>query len=109
MAGLPDCTEWVQLVLLKILLDYETSDIQQVENILDRMLSRLSHINPAIVFYASKVIIKFSKNLTDETLYRGVLRKLSSPFASLMLGKPDFVYVLLKNFQILVKVEKKHL
>ena len=78
--------------------------MNQIENILDRMLSRLSHINPAIVFYSSKVIIKFSKKLKDETLYNGVLRKLSSPFVSLMSGNHAFVYVLLKNFQVLVKV-----
>ena len=107
MGGIPDCTEWSQLVLLKILLDYDTDKMNEIENILDRMLSRLSHINPAVVFYASKVIIKFSKKLKDETLYRGVLRKLSSPIVSLMAGKPEFVFVLLKNFQVLVKVKLK--
>lgn len=106
LSGLANCTEWTQLALLKTLLEYDTDDMTQIENILDRMLSRLSHINPAVVFYSSKVIIKFSRKLKDETLYRGVLRKLSSPFVSLMSGEPEFVYVLLKNFLVLVKVTK---
>lgn len=104
LSGLSNCTEWTQLALLKSLLEYDTDDVAQIENILDRMLSRLSHINPAVVFYSSKVIIKFAHKLQDETLYRGVLRKLSSPFVSLMSGEPEFVYVLLKNFLVLVKV-----
>jgi AP-1 complex subunit beta-1 len=108
LSGLSDCTEWIQLVLLKILLEYDTDDMNQIENILDRMLSRLSHINPAVVFYSSKVIIKFSQKLKDETLFRGVLRKLSSPFVSLMSGNHEFVYVLLKNFQVLVKVRNRY-
>ena len=109
LGGLSNCTEWTQLALLKILLKYDTDDLNQIENILDRMLSRLSHINPAVVFYSSKVIIKFAKKLKDETLYRGVFRKLSSPFVSLMSGENEFVYVLLKNFMVLVKVRYKSL
>ena len=87
--------------MLKILLEYDTDDMEEVENILDSMLSRLTHINPAIVFYASKVILQFSNKLKDQTLYRGVLRKLSAPLTSLMSSSNEMIYLLLKNFQIL--------
>lgn len=103
LKSLSDCTEWGQVCLLKELYLYETEDEKEVENILDRMLSRLSHINPAVVFYASKVIIKFSALLSDDTLRRGVLRKLSSPLVTLLGGSQSMVYVILKNIQIIIK------
>ena len=103
LRSISDCTEWGQVCLLKELFQYETSNPKEVENILDRMLSRLSHINPAVVFYASKVIIKFSNKLSDDTLRRGVLRKLSSPLVTLLSGSQSMVYVILKNIQIIVK------
>lgn len=101
LRGLPETSEWSQINLLKIILQYDTDEIDEIENILDSMLSRLSHINPAIVFYSSNVIIKFAKKLTDQTLYRGVLRKLSSPLGSLMSSSNEMVYLLLRNFQII--------
>ena len=104
LGGISNCSEWGQINFLKILFDFETENKAEVEDILDRMLSRLSHINPAVVFYASKVIIKFAQKLEDQTLYRGVLRKLSSPFVSLMSSSNEIVYVLLKNFRIIAKV-----
>jgi len=46
--------------MLEILSSMEIKDTKLAEIIVDRCLSRLSHINPAVILSAIKVILKFT-------------------------------------------------
>lgn len=70
--------------------------------IIDRMLNRLSHINPAIVLSASKVILKFSQSLDSPKLVEGLCRKISGSLVAIMGRSPEIVWVFLRNVEILL-------
>lgn len=70
--------------------------------IIDRMLSRLSHINPAIVVSASKVMLKFSKSLESPKLVEGLCRKIAGSLIAVMGRSPEIVWVFLRNVEIML-------
>ena len=70
--------------------------------VIDRMLNRLSHINPAIVVSASKVILKFSKSLDSPKLVEGLCRKISGSLIAVMGRSPEIVWVFLRNIEIML-------
>ncbi len=58
--SLPECNEWGQVSILEILCHLDIKDSKMSEIIVDRVLSRLSHINPAVIVAAIKVLLKYS-------------------------------------------------
>jgi AP-1 complex subunit beta-1 len=59
LAAVNDSYEWGQIYILEAIATYETSDSKESENIIERVLPRLSHNNPAVILSAVKVILKF--------------------------------------------------
>jgi hypothetical protein len=70
--------------------------------IIDRMLSRLSHINPAIIVSATKVMLKFSKSLESPKLVEGLCRKIAGSLIAVMGRSPEIVWVFLRNVEIML-------
>lgn len=70
--------------------------------IIDRMLNRLSHINPAIVMGASKVMLKFSKALESPKIVEGLCRKIAGSLVAIMGRSPEIVWVFLRSLEIMV-------
>lgn len=64
------------------------------------MLSRLSHINPAIILSASKVILKFSGSLENAKIVEALCKKISNSLISILSRSPEIVWVFLKNIEI---------
>ena len=64
--SLPECSEWGQVSILEILCIMDIKDLKSAEYIVDRVLSRLSHINPAVIVAAIKVILKYSLVLNNQ-------------------------------------------
>ncbi len=79
------------------------SDAALAEVIIDRVLSRLSHINPAIIVAAAKVILKFSLVLNNDKIVEAVCRKISSPLTSILNLSPEIAWTFMKNAEILVE------
>ena len=63
LIALEDCIEWGQIFILDFIMFYTPKDMKETEQIIERVLPRLSHINPCLVFSAVKVIIKFTEHL----------------------------------------------
>ena len=100
--ALPECSEWGQISILEILSGMETQDARLAELIVDRVLSRLSHINPAVILSAIKVILKFTLVLKNKKIFEGICKKLSSPLISLLNSGDELSWILLKNINILI-------
>lgn len=64
--GLPECSEWGQVGIMEVLSQMEIKDPKIAEIIVDRCLSRLSHINPSVILSAIKVILKFTLVINNE-------------------------------------------
>ena len=48
LAAVNDSNEWGQVYILEAISLYEVGDAQQAENVIERILPRLSHNNPAV-------------------------------------------------------------
>lgn len=75
--NLADSSEWGQFFVLEILSGFKITDKKLAEFVVDRTLSRLNHINPAVVLTAVKVILKNAIVLDNKLILEGVCRKLS--------------------------------
>jgi len=89
--------------LLDILAAQTINDPALAETIVDRVLSRLSHINPAIIVSAAKVILKFSLVLNNDKIIEAVCRKISSPLTSILNSSNEVAWTFLRNAEILVE------
>jgi len=79
------------------------SDAALAETIVDRVLSRLSHINPAIIMSAAKVILKYSLVLKNDKIIDAVCRKISSPLTSILNSSNEVAWTFMRNAEILVE------
>lgn len=70
------------------------------EVILDRVLARLSHINPAVILSASKVLLRFAKELGNDKITEGICKKVSAPLISILNGPPEMSWIFLRNLQL---------
>ena len=77
LAAVNETYEWGQIYILEALATYETSDSKESENIIERVIPRLSHNNPAVILSAVKVILKFIDQISNSELMKGVIKKLS--------------------------------
>ena len=58
LAAVADCNEWGQVYILEAISLYEIKDAAQAENVIERVLPRLAHNNPAVILSAVKVVLK---------------------------------------------------
>ena len=58
LAAVADSNEWGQVYILEAISLYEVSDVTQAEQIIERVLPRLAHNNPAVILSAVKVVLK---------------------------------------------------
>lgn len=64
----------------------------------DRVLPRLSHINPSVVFAAVKVMVRYLDFLEGEEFIKNLSKKIGTSIISLVsMGTPENQYVLLTN------------
>lgn len=75
--------------------------------VVDRVLSRLSHINPAVVLGSVKVLLKYAQILNQPRITAGVVAKISAPLTTLLSASSECVWVLLRNIQVLIEQHPK--
>ena len=72
--------------------------------VIDRVMPRLSHINPAVVFGAVKVIVRYLDFLEGEELIKNLSKKIGTSIVSLVsMGNPETQYVLLTNITYIIE------
>jgi vesicle coat complex subunit len=77
MAALNDCTEWGQIYILTCLAEYEPAD-GEADMIVEKVIPRLQHANPAVVMAAIRVLMTYFNYASEETS-RLMTRKLGPP------------------------------
>ena len=87
---------------MEALSTYETSESREAENIIERVMPRLTHNNPAVILSAVKVILKFIDMIGNADLMKGVVKKLSSPLISLLSFEAEIQYVALRNISFIL-------
>lgn len=65
LTAVNDCHEWGQITVMDYLVNYIPENSKEAEMIVERVLPRLSLINPAVVFSGIKVVLKFMDFITS--------------------------------------------
>ena len=84
LAAVNDANEWGQIYILEAISTHESTDSKESENIIERVLPRLAHNNPAVIMAAVKVVLKFMENISNTELMKGVVKKLAAPLVTLL-------------------------
>eukprot|EP00871_Galdieria_phlegrea_P000675 jgi/Galph1/1608/GphlegSOOS_G278.1 len=100
---LNDCSEWGQVFIIDTISGYIPSGEQEAENMIERILPRLQHANPAVVLSSIKLIIKNLKYIQSTEFSRMVRKKLGAPLVTLVSTEPEVQYVALRNINLLVR------
>ena len=90
------------MFVLEILSGFKITDKKLAEFVVDRTLSRLSHINPAVVLSSVKVILKNTLVLDNKPILDGVCKKLAQPLITLINESNECSWTLLKNISLLI-------
>ncbi|KAL0226621.1 hypothetical protein P9112_013945 [Eukaryota sp. TZLM1-RC] len=107
ITALDSCTEWGQISLIDVLVDYAPENGNEASMLIERLLPRLQHRNSALVLGAVKLILRWSNYLEASELSI-IEKKLTPPLVSLMSGTAEIQLVVLKSLQLIVG-KKPHL
>ncbi|KAL4461506.1 hypothetical protein ABPG74_016130 [Tetrahymena malaccensis] len=98
-----ECNEWGVIYILDALAVYRPDDTKEAEDILERVIPRLSHQNPGVILSATRVIMKYLDYLTDPEMVINYCKKLTSPLISLLNMEPEIVFIALKNINLILQ------
>lgn len=98
-----ECNEWGIIYILDALAIYRPDDSKEAEDILERVVSRLSHCNPGVILSATRVIMKYLDFLNDPEMVINYCKKLTSPLISLLNMDPEIVFIALKNINLILQ------
>lgn len=98
-----DSNEWGQIYILEAIASHEPENSKEAENIIERVLPRLAHNNPAVILSAVKVVLKSIDVLNAGDLKKGVIKKLAAPLITLMSCEAELQYIALRNISFVVQ------
>jgi AP-1 complex subunit beta-1 len=96
LMALAESNEWGQIYILDTLAMFTPKKPKQAEDIIDSVLPRLNHANPAVVMSAVKVILKFLELIESGDNIRSYCKKMSNSLMTVMMAGPEIQYVLLR-------------
>ncbi|KAF1745090.1 hypothetical protein MXB_746 [Myxobolus squamalis] len=104
LTAMNECTEWGQISILECLSRYDCQSENEAQSICERVTSRLSHSNAALVFSAVKVLLKAIVLLGPEnSLMSQILTKISPPLITMLSLEFEIQYVALRNINLIVQ------
>jgi vesicle coat complex subunit len=110
LVAINECMEWAQVFILDFLSKYSPKDEKEAEmyinhllRIIDRVIPRLSHINPSVVFSSIRLIVRYLDFLSNEDLIKNLIKKLAPSIVSVVsFTSIETQYVVLKNIQYII-------
>ena len=102
LAAVADSNEWGQVYILEAISLYEVADQAQADNIIERVLPRLAHNNPAVILSAVKVVLKAVDVLPAGTAKKEIIKKLAAPLVTLLSCEAELQYVALRNINFVL-------
>lgn len=95
LSALAESNEWGQIFILDSLANFNPKKSKHAEEIIESVLPRLNHVNPAVEMSSVKVILKFI-DWVEEEKKRNYCKKVSSSLMTVMNSCPEIQYVLLR-------------
>jgi len=103
LRALNECTEWGQVFILDAVAGYEARSGEEAETIIERIIPRLQHANPAVVLSAVKVILKNISLIQNMAVAVSVAKKLAPPLVTLLSAEPEIQYVALRCINLVIQ------
>lgn len=103
LRALNECTEWGQVFILDAVAGYDAADGDEAETIIERVIPRLQHANPAVVLSAVKVILKNISVIENMEVAVAVSKKLAPPLVTLLSAAPEIQYVALRCINLVIQ------
>ena len=91
--ALNETNEWGQVYILESIINYKPKDQKEAEEIIERIMPRLQHANPAVVLGAAKNILHFLESVMESDGKTVLLKKLGAPLITLLSAEPEIQYV----------------
>jgi AP-1 complex subunit beta-1 len=86
---------------LEALSTHDAADAKEAENIVERVIPRLSHNNPAVILAAVKLILKNLDEINKDQK-KAVSKKLAAPLITLLSCEPEIQYIALRNINFVL-------
>lgn len=93
--ALNDTNEWGQIYILEGIVNYIPKGDVEAKEIIERILPRLQHANPAVVLGATKNVLHFLNSVDSSEKKDEILKKLSAPLITLLSGEAEIQYIAL--------------
>mmetsp|Transcript_21766 Transcript_21766/g.22669 ORF Transcript_21766/g.22669 Transcript_21766/m.22669 type:complete len:1000 (+) Transcript_21766:12-3011(+) len=103
LSALNEANEWGQVFILDALVNYVPKKDSYAEDIIESVIPRLSHENPAVVMSAVKVILKFLDKIENNETAKNYCKKVSNCLMTVMMSSPEIQYVLLRSLHAIVQ------
>ncbi|CAN8063503.1 unnamed protein product [Agarophyton chilense] len=102
LSALSECTEWGQVFILDAIASYKPATSEEADRMVERIVPRLQHTNPAVVLAAVKIIVELMPMLDSQEKRDFLVKKMSAPLISLLTVQPELQFVALRNFTLLL-------
>ena len=106
LLALNEANEWGQIYILDGLMNYKKNSGKKAEMIIEATIPLFSHINPAVIMSAIKVVLKFLDYVEDEKKVQNYSKKLSLSLITLMDSVPEMRFLLLRAMHCII--QKRH-
>ena len=103
LTALNETNEWGQVYILECVHKYKPKSQKEAEEIIDRIIPRLVHNNPAVVLGGVKNVLKFLDFIKNEDQVKTISRKLAAPLLTLLSAEPEIQYVALRNISFILQ------
>lgn len=103
LSALSECTEWGQVFILDAIAAYTPSDSAEADNMVERIIPRLQHVNPSVVLSAIRVITGLMPQLDADEKRSFLIKKMSAPLITLLKAEPELQFVVLRNIALLLR------
>lgn len=103
LSALSECTEWGQVFILDSLATYEPSDAEEADLMVERIVPRLQHVNPAVVLATVRIVVNLMPHLDSDAKRDFLIKKMSAPLITLLNSQPEMQFVALRNISLLIR------
>ena len=103
LSALNEANEWGQVFILDALINYTPKKDNYAEDIIESVIPRLSHENPAVVMSAVKVILKFLDKIENVDNAKIYCKKISNCLMTVIRSSPEIQYCLLRSLHAVIQ------
>jgi vesicle coat complex subunit len=103
LSALSECTEWGQVFILDAISSYKPQDSEEAQLMVERIIPRLQHANPAVVLAAVRINVALMPCLDSVDQRSYLINKMRAPIVTLLSAQPEMQYAALRNINLLIR------